>query len=307
MIILLNKDAGGGTALKKWNKYYNDKFPCTKIYYLSSRDKNCNLKKILRENIHKGNFNFTAAGGDGTLNQLLNSLLEVVSDAEIKKLKIGAIGIGSSNDFYKPVKKELDSPPIKIDFSNAKFRDVGYFTFRQNENYIKKYFLINASIGMTAKGNFNFNNPAGILKYIKKKSTKWAIIYTALKTLLHYKNQSVQISSDGVKVKHVELTNLGIMKNPHFSGDLSYGGNPVYDNGLLRIYLSSNMNIITRLKLFRALQKHKFHLLKNVSSWDAKEIVIDAVRKFYVEFDGEVIKTDNVKFGVHHKYIKVCQ
>jgi diacylglycerol kinase (ATP) len=250
MIIFFNKNANGGTAIKKSNKFYNDNIPCAKIYYLSSRDKNCNLKKILRENIQKGNFEFTAAGGDGTLNQLLNSLLEVVNDTELKKIKIGAIGIGSSNDFHKPVKKELKTPSIKIDFSNAKFRDVGYFTFRQNGNYIKKYFLINASIGMTAEGNFNFNNPDGILKYIKKKSSKWAIIYTALKALLHYKNQSVQIYSEGWGAKAVKLTNLGITKNPHFSGDLSYGGKPVYDNGLLQMYLSYNMNIITRLKTF---------------------------------------------------------
>jgi diacylglycerol kinase family enzyme len=307
MIIILNKDAGSGTAIKKWNKFYKDKIPGAKVYNFSPRDKSCNLKKILRENINKGNYEFIAAGGDGTINLLLNLLLEVANDAEIKNLKIGAIGIGSSNDFHKPVKKKLDALRIKVDFSHAKLRDVGYFTFKENESYIKKYFLINASIGITAKGNYSFNNPIGFLKHIKKISSKWAIIYTALKTLSQYKNQSVQIASDGKDVKHVELTNLGIIKNPNFSGNLSYGGKAIYDDGLLHVILSSNMNIIARLKFFGALQKHKSHLLRNVSSWNTKELVINAEQNFYVEFDGEVIKTDNVKFGIHHKYIKVCQ
>ncbi len=309
MIIVLNKGAGSGTALTKWKSLNKDKIPEAKLYNVSQGDRADKFKKLLRENITAGNYEFAAVGGDGTLNHLLNSLLEVANNAEIKNLKIGAIGIGSSNDFHKPIKKnkKLDALPIKVDFSNAKYRDVGYLTFKENGSYTKKCFLINASIGITATGNFNFNNPIGVLKHIKKRKSKWAIIYTALKTLLQYKNQSVQIYSEERGVMYVELTNLGVIKNPNFSGNLSYGGKPIYDNGFLQIYLSSNMNIIARLKLFRALQKHKFHLLKNVSSWDTKEIVINAEQNFYVEFDGEVIKTDHVKFGIHQKHIKVCQ
>lgn len=309
MIIVLNKGAGSGTALTKWKSLNKDKIPEAKLYNVYQGDRADKFKKLLRENITAGNYEFAAAGGDGTLNHLLNSLLEVANSAEIKNLKIGAIGIGSSNDFHKPIKKnkKLDALPIKVDFSNAKYRDVGYLTFKENGNYIKKYFLLNASLGITAEGNYNFNNPIGFLKHIKKRKSKWAIIYTALKTILQYKNQSVQIYSDGGKVKHVELTNLGIIKNPNFSGNLSYGGKAIYDDGLLQIHLCNNMEIFSRINLFRALQKQKISLLKNVLSWKTKEIVINAEQNFYVEFDGEVIKTDHVKFGIHQKHIKVCQ
>lgn len=306
MIIVLNKDAGAGTALTKWNRLYKDKIPGAIIYDTSSSDKTFNIKKMLRENINKGNYEFAAAGGDGTLNHLLNSLLEVARGKEIKNLKIGAIGIGSSNDFHKPINK-IGTLPIKIDFSNAEFRDVGYFIFTKNGNHFKKYFLINASIGITAEGNYRFNTPSPLLKHIKQRSSKWAIIYTAVKTLLQYKNQAVQLYTEEWGLVNIKLTNLGVIKNPNFSGNLSYGGKPIYDNGLLQIHLCANLNIFDRLKLFGALQRHKYNLLKNVSSLNTKEIVINAEQKFYVEFDGEIIKTDYVKFGIHHKHIKVCQ
>jgi len=309
MIILLNPSAGGGTALRKWellNKNVLFKNKELNVFLINGSVK---TKELFQSAIHEGNYHFAAAGGDGTLNYLLNILLDIASEKEIKKLKIGAIGIGSSNDFHKPIKENqrINGIPYKMDFCNTQHRDVGYIFYKGRGTFNKKYFLINASIGITAEGNYLFNNPTRYLKWLKESNTSKAIIFTVIKTLLSYRNQPVHINSKESGSVDINLTNLGIVKNPNFSGNLSYGSSPIYDNGLLEIHLCSNMNIFNRLNLLWSLEKRKFHKIRKVVSWNTKEITITACKPFNVEYDGEVINTDYAKFGVLQKHIRVCQ
>ena len=106
---------------------------------------------------------------------------------------------------------------------------------------------------------------------------------------------------------NTRLTNLGVIKNPSFSGNLSYGGKANYENGMLQVHICSNMGIFKRIMLFRSLQKQKFRNSKNAVSLSTRKILVKAKQKFCVEFDGEVIRTDNLRFGIHQKYIQVCK
>src|SRR5262249_27239042 len=55
--------------------------------------------------VRHGRRHFVAAGGDGTVNLALNGLLAVRRRLGLPRdaLRLGALGIGSSNDFLKPV------------------------------------------------------------------------------------------------------------------------------------------------------------------------------------------------------------
>ena len=46
--------------------------------------------------------NFVAAGGDGTVSTLVNTLVAVAGQQRLEGLTLGAVALGSSNDFHKP-------------------------------------------------------------------------------------------------------------------------------------------------------------------------------------------------------------
>lgn len=309
MLILINPNASGGTALRKWDSVKHDlmnKLNNPAFVFLNGAG---SMQTIVGDALNKGETDFISAGGDGTLNLMLNSIITSSAASQINKIKIGAVGLGSSNDFYKPcsIDKMIKKIPVKIDFENPEFRDVGKITFETDGIVKSKYFLINSSIGITAEANYLFNNPDKILSSLKRRSTSSAIIYTALKKILNYKNFNAEIVSKETGIVKAKVTNLGIIKNPNFSGSMSYGYNANYENGLFNIHLCYEMNLMERFKLFLALNAGKFGQVEKTKSWATGNLVIKSSKPFSVEFDGEIITSNSVEFSVLPKLIKVCK
>ena len=68
------------------------------------------------------NVNCPSATGSGTVNGVLNAILAQGAD-----VTLGAIGLGSSNDFHKPFAKDkrVGGAPVRLDASRAIRADVG--------------------------------------------------------------------------------------------------------------------------------------------------------------------------------------
>ena len=303
MVILLNTGSCQGKGVNKWNNIKNTFANAqTKIITLQETD----FEKNICTAISNGQTQFVAAGGDGTVNLLLNKLFQYLSREQLKNIELGAIGIGSSNDFHKPVRNCIDQVPVCIDFDNAYLRDVGLINFKTENGTASKYFIINASIGITAKANDLFNNPDTILRKLKETHTNSAILFAAIKTILTYKNFLAQVIFNG-KIIETSITNLGIVKNPHFSGDFCYDTLWDYSSGKFDIHLAYNMNKFEVLNLMNALIHKNFSKLPNTKSWATESFTVKSDNEFIIEFDGETIKTCEANFTVLKQAIKVCK
>jgi diacylglycerol kinase (ATP) len=309
MLVFINPKSCGGSALKKWQAVkprLSQNINCADIFFLNG---SIPMRSYIKAALCNGETEFISAGGDGTLNLLINSIIQYSSVEQLNNIKVGAIGIGSSNDFYKPVKKceKINNIPVRIDFDKAEPRDVGKITFENDGIIISKYFLINSSIGITADANYFFNNPDRILASLKRKNTQSAILYAAGKNLFKYRNFDADIFSAETGIMKVKITNLGIIKNPNFSGNLSYGYNADYKNGLFNIHLCYEMNLQDRIELFWSLNNSSLKKVRKINSWSTKNISVKSDDKFSVEFDGEVITTKSVQFSVLPKLLRVCK
>jgi len=306
MIILLNKNSGGGTALRKWNSIYKKLKlnGSTETFIVGA---NGSTDKFILDSIKKGNTDFVIAGGDGSINYFLNCILNSVEPDILKQIKIGAVGIGSSNDFHKPFhpNNTIENVPYKMNFKDSVERDIGCLLFEKDGKTFKKYFLINASLGITAEGNNLFNNPDFILRSLKKMSTQSAITYTIIKNILTYKNFKVTIGGTNESFT-ANISNMGILKSPFFTGKLRYLSDPLPDNGLFDVHLYQSLSKMKLLKLFYNLSKGKSDSTLNKKFWRTDRIKISSEQEFAVEFDGEVITTKYAEFSVIPGLIKVC-
>ncbi len=309
MIIFINPLAAGGTAIKKWKRIepFMHRHMASAILHLLNGQ--ANTQRTISEALQSGETDFVAAGGDGTVNHVMNMLLTIAPPPHHQHIRFGAIGLGSSNDFHKPFlsARMVENTSCMIDFANANLRDVGEITFEFSGRLMTRYFLINASIGLTAEANYFFNNGDHCLRRLKGLHTPSAILYAALRTILAFRNVEVQIClREGVPFT-TSLTNLGVVKNPHFSGDLYYGHAACYDNGKLYVHLSQDMDRLERFRLLRALSNGTFDRLEKASSLISTGLNVQAARPFAVEYDGEVITTRSVQFSLLPKHLKVCQ
>jgi len=307
MHIILNQKSGGGTALKKWErvcKRLNLSNGSTVYHYVGV---NVSENEFVLDALNRGNTDFVIAGGDGTVNHFLNHLINRAEPEILSKVIIGAVGIGSSNDFHKPFQSKniLERIPYKLNFKDAVYRDVGCFLFEEGGNLVKKYFLINASIGVVAEGNKFFNCPDSILQFLKKCNIQSAITYAAIKNVFSYKNfaASIKINNDSFEAN---ISNLGIIKCSFFSGKLRYPSYPQLNNGLFDVHLYQSLSKSTLVNLFYSLSNGASDNSFNKKFWRTDKIKISSENEFAVEFDGEIISTKSVEFSVIPRLIKVC-
>ena len=307
MFLLLNTRAYGGNALKKWDKVKNS-LPIVEFEAGHKVDINSHENSDISNAILNGERKFIAAGGDGTINYLLNEILSNPSKAIIDDIQIGAIGLGSSNDFHKPMNSShlINGIPCKIDFNATTERDIGCITYVHNGKRINKYFLINSSIGVTAEANYFFNHPNFILKLFKRMNTGAAIIYSAIRTIMRYKNIELEMIDSNNCSKIFKVANLAITKSPYISGNLKLNYTPKYNNGLLNIHLLRDTTKFDLIKILHQLQNNKTDATNAFNSSQSSSILIQAEKPFKVEFDGEVITTNCARFSLLKKRIRVC-
>lgn len=301
ILVLINKSANNSNGWNKWlaireevkNLLQDKKFeviaftPPFDIYDLIT--KMLNLKE--RSTI-------ISVGGDGTHNFILNSIMCLPLEDRMN-ITLGAIGIGSSNDFIKPSLKRINNIPVRLNFNQLIKHDVGKLTFDDEESrQVHKYFIINASIGILSEANYLFNKGDWFINKFKEKSTNLTIQYTALKTLFSYKPKDVKLITRG-KERVLSLNNLSILKSPHISGNFKYNQEILPDDGKLGLNYCHNMNKIEVLAVMRDLergvfQKNRFNN-KRISEF-VKDTQIYSKNNLAIETDGEVYLGNNIDF-----------
>lgn len=307
MIIIVNPNANFGKGLKRWRiveKEIMARFSNAKVVFSKSIS---HVEEIVNQNITQETV-FISSGGDGSINTLLNAIVSnCKKEEDLKKYTIGAIGLGSSNDFHKPFTntKCINKIHCKVNPKMVIDSDIGRIDYsNQVGQRCRKYFLINASLGVTAAANHFYNHPDGTLSMLKRMSVDLAILYAAIKTIFCYKNQFGTIIVAGKKTEIV-LSNIGVQIKSFFSGSFYYDTKETRNDGMFRIYLSQNMNGFELLKVLIALVNGKFSGSKT-SAWSDQNFNINLKEFYSIEVDGETFKAKNMNFTLIPKAIKLC-
>ncbi|MEP7376657.1 MAG: diacylglycerol kinase family protein [Chitinophagaceae bacterium] len=304
--IIINPNCHQGRGWKRWLSIKNDvlkQIPSAKeLVTENGIDLNDQLSGLLQSN---NEICLISAGGDGSIHYLVNMLLRS-GGTGTPKVTLGAIGLGSSNDFLKPFQSTIKNIPVRINIAKPTLlHDAGRVLYTDEKNIRKeKFFIVNASFGATAQGNWNFNNPGKLLKWLKKNSTAAAINYTAITTILSYNNSFCSMSFNGEE-KYTAISNINILKIPYVSGSLHYKQAILPDDGKLGLNICINMSKRELLQTLFNLEKGRFiETEKKISTYtDSFHLVSKTPIVF--ECDGETEKATDVQVSVIPQAIKL--
>jgi len=309
MLILLNKYSNNGKGFQKWEKYRPElekKYIKNNYILISDLEE---FHKSLRQEYGRGERLLVSAGGDGTINFLLNQIMNM-KKVERRKVIMGAIGLGSSNDFHKSSSENNNNNgkvPLKLDYKNAVQHNVGQVDFEdENGKWQRRYFIINCSIGVIAQANFLFNSKEKIIKLMKSKWVEGTIWYSALKTLFSAKNIPTEIKV-GDKRYSTDVSSLSVVINPHISGNLCYDFNISPQSDFFGVALCEKMGVLARLRTIFSLARSKFSGLPKTRSWKTDRIDIYPVSLTLLELDGEVCLARDIKIKLLQGILKVSQ
>lgn len=309
MIAIMNPTAGGGRARERWTRVARElraRYP--ELSIVAGNGGQRGAREAIRRAVAAGETRFLAAGGDGTVNFVASTLADVAPGL-LPRFTLGAVGLGSSNDFHKPRVGGgiIAGAPGRLAWGRAAPRDVCGLRVTDEHGAVRTlYFIVNASIGITAEANWRFNHPDGWLALLKRGATAAAIAWAALRTLLFARPLDLWLRSDGSAPGRVRLKNLGVVKCPSFAGSLHYDSPFEPESGELCVHLVRAMGVAPLLRVFASLARGKFSGLPGTASWRARRLAVAADRPFAIECDGEVVRGVRAEFFVLPDRLNVC-
>ena len=230
--------------------------------------------------------------------------------AEDDRIVLGAVGLGSSNDFHKPFDESatVEGMPVKVDFDGARARDVIRIDYTSPDgSTATRYSLVNASAGVTAEANARFNEPGRLIRAARAVSVDAAITAAVVTTLAGWRDMTCVLSTDGGESETASVTNLGVFKNPHFGGSLCYDTPVLPDDGTLGVALCEGMSAFETVATLSALRRSRFAGRPKTRTWKASSLSVQGDRVFALETDGEVVQARSARFSVAPRRLTCCR
>jgi diacylglycerol kinase (ATP) len=218
-----------------------------------------------------------AMGGDGTVHEVMNGLMQIPED---RRPILGVVPVGSGNDFghgigastspAEALNRAIDGEPSTV--------DLGLMT---DEHGRTEYFDNTLGIGFGAMVTIRSHQLPllrGFLMYLT------SVIQTIV---LDHNPIKMQIEMDGKKMEE-SIIYLILCNGPREGGGFLIAPDAKIDDGLLDYAMITN---VSRLKMFRIVpevMKGTHGRFKEVSLGKCKKFTLTADRPLYIHADGEI-------------------
>jgi len=302
--VAINLEANGGKARSKWDHIKNDFSKlCAEELHITAYKLPFDIEKYLREIIEKKQIRkLIIGGGDGTINLFINSLSKIVGLNGLKEYSIGAIGLGSSNDFFKPISKRIANIPVRISTNESELVDLGLVKIKKtNGDAIIKLFAVNAGLGVIAEANHRYNNPDKVISLLKNRVTQLSIIYTAIKTIVSFRNILLDLSFDDVH-QSANISNISVTLIPYISGSFHYKTIKP-KKGFLDLFICRDMTKMDLLKTLFKLANGKFPNGKKRIFEQINGLNVSSRKSVPFETDGEITIGKGFEFSIKENCI----
>lgn len=233
-----------------------------------------------------------AVGGDGTLNEVVNGVMQ---SSYRKETVVASVPCGSGNDFIREITEKKDVIEILKDYKDGetKLIDLGKVNGR--------YFMNIASVGFDAEIVWN----ARKYKKLPLISAGLAYGFSIIEMVLLLKKYPVKYKIGRGESVREDIMFCTFANGKYYGGGMKPAPNAEIDDGLLEIAVVHN---VSRRKLFRVLPKYLKGDIDNVA-----EITVTKEMKAYIQgkqelplnLDGEVTWGKSYKIEIEKKAVHI--
>jgi len=299
-LVLLNPAARHGRAGRLWDRVRREveqRFDSSVVPI----DPGGTWKRDVRASLRAGTRVFVAAGGDGTVHALAGAIVEARDDVPLGDICLGAVGLGSSNDFHKPFECLRSGIPLRLDMDRAAPRDLGRIRWVDAEGRDRESVLVvSASAGVVAEGNALFSSCR-----LGRHLPSLAIAVAAFRAIARHSTSRVLIRHDGGQ-EQIELSSLSVLKTQWLSGSLRYDLPIAADDGLLGVALCEAMGRPRLLGTLAGLARGRFAGRPGTRAFQTAALELGADTPLLLEIDGEVGLARHATFDLFPERLLAC-
>ena len=235
--------------------------------------------ELARRAMQQGCRMVVAAGGDGTIHEVVNGLISEASDKP--DITLGIIPCGTGNDFARTLglpNNRVEAARHLARQNGSRLVDVGEVTFYAGGKKTRRYFINVAGMGFAAE----------VVERAERrgKGGHWPYLSALLTTLVRYRNKPVTFRIDGREGQAI-LNSMVIGNGQFFGGGMHVAPQAKVDDGWLEVMMVGDLSAPAFLwhtpKLYRGT-----HLrLPQVTALRGRVISVASPQRLGLQTDGE--------------------
>ena len=289
-LVIVNPKSAAGSTESRWAEVASDLRAHFGAFQVAFTKKAGDGIELAKRGADSGRQFIIAGGGDGTINEVANGILESGKDIEL-----GILPSGTGGDFRRTLGMPTNAREAAILLKNGETKtiDVGKVTFFNHQNeQISRFFLNVSSFGLSA----------AIIERVKTTaSLKWlpndllrgksSFALSTLQEVLGLNFITVRVKIDGKEEKSLNTINFSVCNSRFFGGGMKIAPEASINDGLLDVVNIGDIKtakiILNAYKLYSGT-----HLdLTEVKSTQATRIEVSSSNRnqtIHLETDGEL-------------------
>ncbi|MGI8884418.1 MAG: diacylglycerol/lipid kinase family protein, partial [Pyrinomonadaceae bacterium] len=234
-LVIVNPKSAGGATQTRWAETASDFRAHFGAFQVAFTKKPGDGIELTKRSIERGRKFIIACGGDGTINEVANGILESGADVEL-----GVLPSGTGGDFRRTLgmPTAVREAAKSLRTGTTKLIDVGKVTFFSHEGErISRYFLNVSSFGLSASINERVK-AKGLLKWLPvgdamRGRAKFAL--STLQEVLDLDYTTVRVKIDDKEEKLLNTLNFCVANSRYFGGGMKIAPDARINDGFFDV------------------------------------------------------------------------
>jgi diacylglycerol kinase (ATP) len=292
-VVIVNPRSGGGLSDKRWAKLVGPISDGLGPFDTRFTEARGDGRRISREEAQAGRPLVIALGGDGTISEVADGLLDAGGGPAL-----GIIPRGTGGDFRRALDlpQDLGAAARLIRDGQLRTIDAGRVTFTGHDGQpITQHFVNVASFGFSSDVATRANGSS------KRLGAKVAFLGATLKSLAVYQNTEIEVAVDGGPRKRLTVLLGAVGNGRFFGGGMKICPEAVLDNGRLDLVTVGDLGRFEVLAKIHRIFSGTHLSIPEVQSARVRTVEVwpaDPAQEIPLEVDGETPGRLPAKFEV---------
>lgn len=288
-LVIVNPKSAAGATESGWAETASDFRAHFGAFQVAFTKKAGDGKLLALRAAEQGRKFVIACGGDGTINEVANGILESGADIEL-----GILPSGTGGDFRRTIalSNEIRTAAQQLRTGKTKAIDVGKITFVNHENeQTSRYFLNVASFGLSASIIENVKTTTK-LNWIPNNLIrgKASFAISTLQEIIGLDFITVRVKMDNEEEKPLNTINFCVCNSRFFGGGMKIAPEAKINDGFFDVVNIGDIKTAKILLKGYTLYNGSHLNLPEVKATLAKRIEVNPLNneEIHIEIDGEL-------------------
>ena len=289
--VIVNPTAGANSTHRKWPGISSLLKKIGLSFDFKFTEGKGHAIELARAAAEKGYKYLVAVGGDGTIHEVANGIMQKGSP---ERTSLGIICTGTGSDLSRSIGISHDYNQACHNLANPReiTIDVGLVEYRKNGQTLQRYFVNSAGIG------FDATVVDAVEKLPKYFGGTIPYLTGLIRSFLFYHNKEVTFKIGDQPSEKARILSLVVANGRYFGGGMHIAPEAKLDDNLLDMVVLGNFGKIELLKNLKKVYTGTHLTHPKVKLVKDTRIIIESAQKFLLHADGEILGEGPVAFSL---------